>query len=257
MSTRNRLPHHLERRIVIGARPEAVFRFFTDSTRWAAWWGAGSTIDAQPGGRLLIRLPGGTELSGEVLEIVAPERIIFTYGYVSGTPIAPGESLVEIRLEARHNGTAVHLTHRFADPDARDQHVQGWRYQLSLFANVVADDVHAGAVETVDAWFAAWSEPNAESREARLRRVAAPSIQFRDKFSLIDGEADLLPHLAAVHRFMPGMRLERDGDLRHCQGTVLANWVARGMDGQERGRGTNVFVLGADGQVESVTGFWG
>ena len=62
-------------------------------------------------------------------------------------------------------------------------------------------------------------------------------MRFRDRFSLIDGMDDLRPHLAAVHRFMPGMRLERDGDVRHCQGTVLADWIARGADGQERGRG--------------------
>ena len=67
---------------------------------------------------------------------------------------------------------------------------------------------------------------------------------------------DLRPHLAAVHRFMPGMRLEREGEVRHCQGTVLADWIARGADGQERGRGTNVFVLGAGARIDSVTGFW-
>ena len=35
-------------------------------------------------------------------------------------------------------------------------------------------------------------------------------------------------HLAAVHKFMPGMRLERRGDIRHCQSHVLADWVAGG-----------------------------
>ena len=71
----------------------------------------------------------------------------------------------------------------------------------------------------------------------------------------IDGMSDLRPHLAAVHRFMPGMRITRDGDIRHCQAMVLADWVARSSDGQERGRGTNVFVL-APGRIDSVTGFW-
>ena len=69
-------------------------------------------------------------------------------------------------------------------------------------------------------------------------------------------DADLKAHLAAVHRFMPGMRLERRGDVRHCQWHVLADWVALGTDGQERGRGTNLFVLDADGRIAEVTGFW-
>jgi hypothetical protein len=55
---------------------------------------------------------------------------------------------------------------------------------------------------------------------------------------------------------MPGMRLERRGDVRHCQWHVLADWVALAGNGEERGRGTNLFVLDADGKVAEVTGFW-
>ena len=134
------LAHTLDRAILIRAERELVFSFFTDNARWAAWWGAGSSIDARRGGRVFIRYPGGTEVSGEVVEIAAPERIVFTYGYVSGTPIAPGGSLVTISLEPQPAGTLVRLSHAFAESSVRDQHVQGWRYQLSLFANAVAND---------------------------------------------------------------------------------------------------------------------
>ena len=44
----------LDRIVTIGARPETVFSFFTDSARWAAWWGAGSSIEAHPGGQVRI-----------------------------------------------------------------------------------------------------------------------------------------------------------------------------------------------------------
>jgi len=256
MTRSNGLPHRLERAVVIQAEREIVFRYFTDSARWAAWWGAGSTIDATPGGRLFIRHPEGTEVTGEVVEVAPPERIVFTYGFVAGKPIPPGSSLVSIRLEPQGTATLLQLIHEFAEAAVRDEHVQGWRYQLSVFGNVVADQVHAGAAEAVDAWFAAWSEPESAAREAILARVAAPEIEFRDRFSLIAGLADLRPHLAAIHRFMPGMRIRREGEIRHCQGTVLADWVARGANGQERGRGTNVFVFRGAGQIQSVTGFW-
>jgi uncharacterized protein YndB with AHSA1/START domain len=43
------LPYELKRVLVIQASRETVFRFFTDEARWAAWWGAGSTIDPRPG----------------------------------------------------------------------------------------------------------------------------------------------------------------------------------------------------------------
>jgi hypothetical protein len=33
---------------------------------------------------MLIRHPNGVEASGEVLEVLRPERIVFTYGYATG-----------------------------------------------------------------------------------------------------------------------------------------------------------------------------
>jgi uncharacterized protein YndB with AHSA1/START domain len=253
------LPHVLERTLVIHARRETVFRFFTDSARWASWWGAGSAIDPRPGGRVVIKYPGDVEAAGEVIDIAPPDRLTFTYGYAAGTPIAPGASLVTIRLEACGAGgrdTRLMLAHAFSDAAARDQHVQGWRYQLSLFANVVANDVHRDAAAIVDAWLDAWSSADATSRAAALARIAEPTVQFRDRFSAIDGVDELQVHLDATQRFMPGIRLQRDGDIRHCQGVALADWIARSPDGQERMRGTNVFMLNSDGRIDSVTGFW-
>ena len=248
--------HRLDRTIVIHARPATVFEFFTSTPDWAAWWGPGSHIDPRPGGQLLIRHPNGVEVTGEVIDVQPPGRIVFTYGYASGQSIRSGGSRVTIRLEGHPDGTLLQLTHEFPDFDSRDQHVQGWRYQLSLFANAVANSVNASAPDTVDRWFAAWSDPETVSREATLAGIAADGIRFNDRYSSVVGQDDLKAHLAAVHRFMPGMRLERRGDVRHCQSRVLADWVAMSADGQERGRGTNLFVLDADSRIAEVTGFW-
>jgi hypothetical protein len=143
------LAHHLDRTITIGAPPATVFRYFTDSARWAAWWGVGSTIDPRPGGRVYIRYPNAVEVAVEV-----------------------------------------------------------------------------------------------------------PAIQMRDRFSSVEGVDELSRHIGAAQRFMPGMRLQREGPAQHCQGTIVADWTAVGPDGQPRGRGTNVFILSAEGRIESVTGLW-
>ena len=250
------LTHLLERTLVIEASQATVFRFFTDTARWAAWWGAGSTIDARPGGRMLIRYPNGVQVLGEVLEIVEPERIVFTYGYESGKPIPPGASRVTIRLEMVESGTRLHLTHAFAEADVRDQHRQGWRFQLSLFANLLANEVNADAPRLADAWFAAWSTRDDAERMRSLEAIAAPEIRFRDSYAHIDGLVELNDHIAASLRFMPGVRSERKGLVRHCQHTLLVEWVVRGPDGAERMSGVNVFVLDARRRIASVTGFW-
>ena len=256
MSLPKSLPFQLERTVVIHATPDTVYRFFTDSDRFAKWWGAGSTIEARPGGSVRIVHPGGNESAGEVLEMMPPTRFVFTYGFTSGTPIPPGSSRVTITLTPERAGTRLHLVHELADEKARDDHVQGWRFQLSVFANVVADEVNADVARLVDTWFDAWSEPEASKRQAMMTSIASPAVRFQDRFSSLDGLDDVLPHLAAAQRFMPGLRMKRVGAPRHCQGMALVDWIVSATDGAERGRGTNAFVFGPTGRIEWVTGFW-
>ena len=250
------LPHRLDRTIVIHATPQTVFRFFTDTKRWAAWWGQGSSIDPHEGGAVRICYPGGTEVEGTVLGVDPPKRLVFTYGFVRGTPIPVGSSRVTISLEKHDAGTRLNLIHEFAYAAVRDEHVQGWRYQLALFSNLVSDEVTADAAKRVDAWFAAWAESNAEARLENLTSVADNAVTFRDRFGHTDGIADLIPHITAAQRFMPGIRLQRRGEIRQCQGTALADWVAMNADGQERGNGTNVFSFDSSGRINAVVGFW-
>jgi len=250
------LEYVLERRMLIRARPETVFRYFTDSERWAAWWGAGSSIEPRSGGRVLVLHPGGVEAGGEVIEIDPPRRIVFSYGYASGKPIPMGASRVTITLTAERHGTRLELHHALADREARDQHVQGWRYQLSLFSNVVANELLSDPAARVDAWFSAWSEPDAARRDPALRAITSEDVRFRDRYSAVEGRADLEPHVAAMHVHMAGTMIERRGAAHHCQGTVLADWVARGPGGVERGHGTAIFRFDADGRIEDVVGIW-
>lgn len=246
--------HSLDRTIVIGATPDVVFKYFTDSERWARWWGKSSTIEPRAGGRVLVVHPGGVEASGEVVEIVPPKRLVFTYGYAKNPTTPPGSTRVTIQLDSDPAGTRLRLHHEFTDVAARDEHVQGWRFQLSLFSNVVTAEVHAGAAATADAWFDAWATADQSVRDAALTRIASPDVSMRDQYSNVETIPELSAHIGAALRFMPGVRLKRTGNVRHCQGVALADWVAMGPDGAERTRGTNVFVLGPTGLIESVTG---
>jgi uncharacterized protein YndB with AHSA1/START domain len=249
------LPYRLDRTITIEAPPSLVFCFLTESPRWAAWWGKGSEIDARPGGRVTIRYPDGTEAIGEVVEVSPQRRIVFTYGYAAGALIPPGGSRVTIDLERVGPATRVHLVHEFAEETVRDRHVQGWRYQLSLFANLVSDAAFSDAAAVVDTWFDVWADADPEARTRSLSRITGTDVRFRDRYSHTENRDDLIAHIAAAQQFMPGVRMERAGDARHCQGTVLADFVVRGRDGTARGSGTNVFVFSADGRLQSITGF--
>lgn len=248
-------PYRVERSVAIGARPETVFRFFTDSARWARWWGEGSAIEARAGGKMYIRYPNGVEARGEVLEVGEGERIVFTFGYASGKPMGEGASRVTIRLEAEGSGTRLRLLHEFAEEAAAEAHVQGWRFQLSVFANLVANEVHARAAEKIDAWMEAWGMEDERERREALGRIAVEGVRFRDRFSALEGIEEVCAHMGASLRFMPGIRLRRDGDVRQCQGSAMADWAAVDGEGQARMSGTSVYEMGADGRIEAVTGF--
>jgi uncharacterized protein YndB with AHSA1/START domain len=243
------LAFSLDRTIDIRARRATVFRFFTDSARWARWWGEGSSIEPVVGGAVRIRYPTGDTASGTVHEIDADRRIAFTYGYDGpGKPIAPGGSLVTITLTDTPSGTRLELRHDVADAATRDQHVGGWRHQLAVFAHVVAQDAFSPAA--IAAWFAAWNDP---APRALLAEAVAPDVTFRDANGCTAGVDDLVDHIAASQRFMPGVVLEQRGTPRHSLGTVLADWQAV-KAGQTIASGTSVIQLDADGRIRDCVG---
>lgn len=251
------LDYTLDRTIVIRAPRATVFSFFTDSTRFARWWGEGSHIDPRPGGSLYIRYPNGVIASGTVESLEPERRVVFSYGFESGTPFPPGGSRVTISLADHADGTALTLCHELPDAASRDSHVQGWRYQLAVFSTVAAEVQFAGVGDLIDTYFRVWSEADGAARRSELGRIAIEAFTLRDRFSTTAGLDDLDAHLAAFRVHMPGVTIRRAGDVRHCQGTVLADWVAEASDGSLKARGTNVFGLTADGRLASVVGFWG
>ena len=91
----------------------------------------------------------------------------------------------------------------------------------------------ADATATVDAWFDAWAIADDQAREELLGEIVTPGIRFRDRFSLLDGLADLT-RTSARRSDSCRDRPARKGDVRHCQGTALVDWIAAGSDGVPR-----------------------
>jgi uncharacterized protein YndB with AHSA1/START domain len=250
------LIHSLQRTIVIAAERATVFRYFTDSKRFADWWGEGSTIEGRKGGSMQIIYPNGVRASGEILEIQPIDRIVFTYGFDSGNPIPAGSSLVTISLKDHPEGTELTLKHDFSDAAVRDHHIQGWRYQLAVFANVVSREQYSNAQTIIDQYFELWNTKETDIRKQRMQKVLDPQIEFKDRYSCNKGLDDLEPHLAAIHQFMPGLTIKRNGDVQQCQGTAIARWITTNTEGKETAKGLNVFTLTPAGKIAKVVGFW-
>ena len=252
-----KLLHRLDRTLVIRAPRPLVFRYFTDSERFARWWGPGSRIDGRVGGEVHIVYPNGVVARGEVTRLEPDRLVAFTYGYEDAQkPVPVGGSLVTVTVADHADGTRLELRHDFAEPVPRDHHVPGWRFQLALFANVAAAEAHARTEANADAWFAAWAETDAARRATLLAGCATDDVTMQDPWSCLAGRDELHAHIGVCLVHAPGTTMRRNGAVRQCQGTALVEWVATAADGSPRGQGTNVLRLAADGRIASVTGLW-
>ena len=124
-------PNSIRRELTIEADPATVFAFFTDPQRLVRWIGGSATLDARPGGLMLLDVQHGRVARGEFKEVVPVTRLAYTWGWEGNMDnVPPGSSLVEIDLEPKNGGTVVHFTHSGLPPEAVPGHSEGWDHYL-------------------------------------------------------------------------------------------------------------------------------
>jgi uncharacterized protein YndB with AHSA1/START domain len=134
---------------VIEAPRAEVFRAWTDPPELRRWWGPGeydtrhAEIDLRPGGDYLIVIQAADgdpmHLAGTFHEVVAPERLVYSWRWVSGWS-DPAESLVTVHFEDLGERTRVVLIHGGLDgsPDP-DGYRMGWESGLDKLATTVSE----------------------------------------------------------------------------------------------------------------------
>lgn len=149
--------HELSLSRLIAAPRKKVFRAWTEPALLARWWGPhGMTtpeceMQLWVGGlfRTVMRAPDGTEYpnQGVFLEIVAPERIVFTDAFGPGwVPSAKAFMTVQVTLEDVHGHTqytarALHWS--AADCQAHEQmgFHRGWGESLDRLVHLVTQQM--------------------------------------------------------------------------------------------------------------------
>jgi uncharacterized protein YndB with AHSA1/START domain len=95
----------LEVTVHIAATPDTVFPYFIDPDRYVQWMGDRAMLNAVPGGVFRVRMRDGVEAAGVFVEVDAPRRVVFTWGWTHGVAVAPGSTRVVVTLEAENGGT--------------------------------------------------------------------------------------------------------------------------------------------------------
>lgn len=127
----------VEQTVRIAARPETVWRYWTEPERMSEWWGSAAELDPRPGGVCVVEMDGPGVMRGEYVELVPHERIVFSFGWeaTEGAPgVAPGSTRVEITLTADGDDTVLVLRHTGLPAAARDEHHAGWGHFLPRLA---------------------------------------------------------------------------------------------------------------------------
>ncbi len=124
----------LELKRVITANREDVFKAWTDPDLMKQWWrqldvkyAENIKLDLRIGGKYEIHMRTKTELyimQGKYLEIVKPEKLVFTWRTES---TYNKDTKVTVLLKDLGAETELLLTHEaFPDTESRDGHFHGW-----------------------------------------------------------------------------------------------------------------------------------
>ncbi len=123
---------------------ELVFEAWLNKDHLAKWMGptpdinlVHTEVNAKQGGtyRLGFQEKGCSDstsyVHGEYLEIIRPEKLVFTWIWEEPLPEAGIETLVTVEFSETKTGTEILLTHqRFMDEASRERHDQGWQGTL-------------------------------------------------------------------------------------------------------------------------------
>lgn len=116
---------------VIDAPVSVVWKLLTTAAGLEAWMAAEAVVDARPGGTITWRHDNGEVVAGEVVEVVAERRFVFTYGWASGfLPVPPGSTTVTVQIEPAAVGTSVSIRHEGLTAELAERHAEGWNHFL-------------------------------------------------------------------------------------------------------------------------------
>ena len=114
------------------------------------------------------------------------------------------------------------------------------------------------ALETViDTYFAAWNEADAGKRLDLVGASFAEDAHYVDPLSDVTGHAGVVEMIEGVRAQFVGATLQRTGDIDAHHHLARFPWSATGADGAVIVAGLDVVVLGTDGRISALAGFFG
>jgi uncharacterized protein YndB with AHSA1/START domain len=126
----------LTREVLVKAEPSTIYALLLNPAE-QSWLGTDFELDPRPGGIYKVNVDGEHPALGEFVEVVANEKLVFTFGWNEpGHPIPAGSTQVAITLIPDGDETLVRLVHSGLPDDAISDHSNGWQHFLDRLAVV-------------------------------------------------------------------------------------------------------------------------
>ena len=112
-------------------------------------------------------------------------------------------------------------------------------------------------VRTVDTYLAMWNETDAARRAEHIERAWAAGGQYVDPQLEAEGHEGLSEMVDTVQTRFPGYRFRRTSGVDAHHDRVRFAWELTAPDQTVAVAGIDVGVVGGDGRLRSITGFFG
>lgn len=109
----------------------------------------------------------------------------------------------------------------------------------------------------IDRYCEAWSDPEPAARAAALAEVWANGARYTDPRADTYGAEALLAHIAGVLAQRPGARVVRTSAVQQHHGFARFGWRVIEADGNRLPEGLDIAVIGEDGRITQIVGFFG
>jgi glutathione S-transferase len=208
----------------IRAPREKVFAAFTEEALLRQWHCprglsvTHSRCDARTGGQWQLQMRSrdgsGFAVGGVYREVQPPARLVYTWAWQGdNSPMAGIETLVEVDLLQRDNGTELRLRHSgFPAAAASDAHAAGWRSTLNRLLDAVDE---RGSAATLTLLGDLRSTYTRTARMALAEKGLAYTMQTCAPHS---------PEILAVHPFgrIPALR---DGEIALFETSAIVRYL--------------------------------
>jgi hypothetical protein len=109
----------------------------------------------------------------------------------------------------------------------------------------------------VDTYLSMWNEPDRAKRAEIVRTAWAAEGAYWDPMLEAHGHDEMVGMVDAVQAQFPGQRFRRTTGVDHHHELVRFGWELAAPDGAVTVAGVDVGVIGADGRLTRIAGFFG